>query len=85
MNEEQLEQIKITIKESIDKTVNGKINALTLKVDNYIAKDDERWVRYEPYMEGVAHVTGGAKIIVWLALGVSAILGAILAVKQYFK
>lgn len=69
------------IEESINRNVNGKINALTGKFDAYV-EGDLAWKKdYEPYLKGLANLTGSGKILVALALGVSAIIGAIKLLK----
>lgn len=87
-----IKKMEAKIAESIDRAVNGKINRLTqefrehnILVDTYI-KDDNAWKdRNEPYLEGLANITGTSKIIVWIALGISTIIGAIFTIKQLFK
>jgi len=94
----QPEIIKVAIKEH----VNGKIDKLTLAVNDYIRLDTERNQRkdgeyaerdeedkkwkeeFGPYVKGLANLTLGGKILVVIALGISAIIGAVFAVKQLF-
>jgi hypothetical protein len=89
MNQEQLIAIQKTIASSIETNVNGKIRVLTEEfrdhkshVENYI-ENDEMWkAEAEPYIKGLSNISGGAKIIIWLAVGVSALIGAFLAIKN---
>lgn len=74
------------------------INELTKTVTDYIQTDmernklkdeqyelDKKWKEeFGPYVKGVANLTIGGKIIVVIALGISAIIGAVFAVKQLF-
>lgn len=84
MDEHQLQQIRDTIAESIETTVNGKIRVLTGEFRQYVKDDTERWDRYKPYLEGLANLSGGSKIIIWIVVAIGSVAAAILAVKGFF-
>lgn len=80
------------IEVGFEKNFNGKMkkvlenqNNLENKVDAYIKSDTERWTEYEPYIKGVANISGAGKIIVWLAVGLSAVVAAFLSIKNLLK
>lgn len=84
-NAEQLEAIRATISDSIDRSVNGKINKLTQKFDDYVV-DDTLWKKeYEPYLKGLANLSISAKFLVFFSMGISAILGVVIAVKNLIR
>lgn len=83
--DEIMHKMENGIEAAINKNVNGKIKILDAKVDAYIISDNKWKDEYSPYLEGIANITGGGKILVWLAMAVSSIFGAYLLVKNYFK
>ena len=99
MTPEQIEEINKTIELTIVKVVNGKIDKVHCilekqnetmdsfhnKVELHIEADNVWKKEYTPYIKGLANATGGIKILVWIAVGVSAIIGAIIGVKEFFK
>lgn len=84
MDEHQLQQIRDTIAESIETAVNGKIRVLTGEFRQYVKDDTERWARYTPYLEGLANISGGTKILIYIIMAIGAVAGAILSVKSFF-
>lgn len=84
MNEDQLNQIKETIANSIDKNVNGKINLLTQKFDDYVLEDMTWKKKYEPFLEGLASISVAGKIVLWIAVAVTSIGSALVFIKSYF-
>lgn len=84
MNDKQLKKIQETVATSINVNVNGKINVLTRKFDEYVEGDLAWKKKYEPYLEGLANLSGGAKIIIWIVMAVGAIFGTLLSIKSYF-
>lgn len=85
MTPKQVNEIKELIHDSINTSVNGKINVLTQKFDDYIVADMKWKEEADPYIKGLANISGSAKIVVWLALGMSSIIGAWLAIKNILK
>jgi hypothetical protein len=93
-----LAKMNTKITESIEKTVNGKINNLTKmmneqngvisehfnKVDAHMVKDDEWKEEYTPYIKGLASITDGGKIMVYIGVTLAAVGGAILAIRRWF-
>ncbi len=58
---------------------------LSNKLDNYIT-DDTAWKKeQEPYLKALANITGAGKIMVIFAVGISAVIGAWVAVKHLFR
>lgn len=51
---------------------------------DYIVRDEEWKTENEPYLKGLANLTGGAKIVVWVAIAIGSISGAWLAIKSLF-
>lgn len=77
-----LSKIETHIETSINKNVNGKIINLADEFKDYVKGDMEWKSEYQPYIKGLANVSGGAKILVWVAVSVSAVIGAIVGVKN---
>ena len=85
MTPEQIEHLEKTIAESIEKNVNGKIKLIDQKLDAYILSDNAWKLDADPYIKGLANVSGTAKIVIWLAVAVSTIGGAIIMIKKIFQ
>lgn len=85
MNDIDLQKIRVAVSESVETTVNGKIRTLTEEFREYVKEDQEWRKKYEPYLEGLANLSGGAKIVVWIVMGIGAVAGAILSIKSFFK
>jgi hypothetical protein len=69
------------VEASIQKTVNGKIDRLTVKVDNLHSRLDEQDVSMAPAIETLQTIKSGRNFIVWAAPLVAAV-GAMIA---FFK
>ena len=69
------------IEESINRNVNGKIRNLDGKIDEYIKSDMEWKERYSPYLEGLQSISISGKILLWLAVFISSVVGAIKLLK----
>lgn len=94
----QPDYIKQAIKEhvngKIDKLTNTLNEYIRLDTERNQRKDEENakrdeadklWKKeFEPYIRGLANLALGGKIIVVFALGVTAVLGALYAVKEFF-
>lgn len=80
-----IHKMESKIEESINKNVNGKLDKMHIKIDNYIATDNEWKVKYSPYLEGIVGVSVGGKIMLKVLLGFASIGGAVLAIKAWFK
>ena len=65
------------IKETIKTVVNGKIDRLTVKLDDFI-------VRADPAVNFFENVTWSKKIILGAVIFVGAIASALLAIKQLY-
>ena len=62
MTPEQFESIQQNIKETIQTTVNGKIDKLNTKLDIYIKEDDEWKSSVTPSIETMKELQGFASI-----------------------
>ena len=80
-----LEELKSHIAETIKIVVNGKIDKIDANLNTYIKEDTEWKDEYEPYIKGLANVSGGVKILVWCAVGISALIGTFLGIKSLLK
>ncbi len=70
---------------TIEKVVNGKIDSLRIEFHDY-RDEDKAWKKEnEPYLRGLANLSGSAKIIVWVAIGVSSLIGAWIAIRSLIK
>lgn len=64
--------------------LNEVVKPLHTKLDNYIV-DDTNWKKEnEPYLKGLANLTGTAKIGVWIAIGISSVGGAFIMLRKLF-
>lgn len=79
MKEEQLNLIRDDIKETITTVVNGKIDRLTVKIDDHILKHEADWEEIKPFVQGVV----GARIIGGLLKWVAGIAGAWILIRQF--
>lgn len=83
--DEIMHKMEQGIELAINKNVNGKIKRLDEKLEAYIIQDNAWKSEFEPYIKGLANVTGGGKILVWFSGAVISIWGAILLIKEHFK
>lgn len=67
------------------KDTKDNIQILTETLDNYIKSDTDWKKQNEPYLKGLANLTGSAKIVVWLCVGLSSVAGAWVAIKSLLK
>jgi|ERR1035437_4597140 hypothetical protein len=98
MNPDQLQEIKDSLKETVVQTVNGKIdkihkilegqnevvNEMKTKIETHIENDTTWKEEYTPYIKGLANVSGAGKILITVAVGLSSVIGLIVAIKTYF-
>lgn len=77
-----LHRIEPVVATSIEKNVNGKINKLTDKLDDYIKSDNQWKSEYEPFLKGVASVSFSGKILLKLVVVIGTILGVYLTIKN---
>ena len=55
------------------------------KLDTYIDEDTKWKEENKPYLQALANVTGAGKILVWIALGFSAIIGAWFTIRELWE
>ncbi len=91
MNEEQLEIMRTEIAFSIKTNVNGKIDAMSNKLDSHNLqheKDMERALpvieAYEQGQRDLAVAKKGGRLFLWLAATTTAIGGAYLVLRMIF-
>ena len=89
MTPEQFEKLQTLITEQIGVavkiTVNGKIDNLNKKVDDYIKSDNEWKERAQPTIELGTNVRGFGKVFAYLIGTVAAVGGLIALLEGFFK
>lgn len=80
-----LHKIDSHIEESINRNVNGKINLLTQKVDNYVKQDNEWKIKAEPVIQMGQQVQGFGKVSLYIVGFVASVGGAVLLIINMFK
>lgn len=84
----QIEELKKHTADAIKHNVNGKIDAINMKLTSYIHEDEKWKERAEPLIKTYEDTNGAYRVLVWFLkfLGLTtAASGAILLVKQIFK
>jgi len=89
MTPEQFEKLQTLISKQVETavkaTVNGKIDDLNKKVDEYIKSDNEWKERAQPTIELGTNVRGFGKVFAYLIGTVAAIGGLIVTFERLFK
>lgn len=89
MTPEQFEKLQSLITEQIGvavkMTVNGKIDALNKKVDDYIKSDNEWKERAQPTIELGTNVRGFGKVFAYIIGTAAAVGGLIVLLEGLFK
>lgn len=94
-----LDKMDERISQSVEKTVNGKIKNISIKldeqnvvmethfskVDTHIESDTQWKSMYTPYIKGLASLSDGSKILVYIIITIGAVGTALLAIKNWFK
>lgn len=80
--------------QDMTQTIKGqgdRLLCLENKIDNYIVadeewkKDDEEWKTIaKPVITAANNLSGAGKLLVIIAIGISAIIGAIITIKSFF-
>lgn len=70
------------IESSVKRHVNGQITGIKKQIEDYIVSDNEWKEEYQPYIKGLANLSGGAKILVWICVGISSVAGAFIIIKN---
>lgn len=76
MTPEQFDLINKNIEQTIIKTVNGKIDRIDQKLDDYIKQDNEWKEAAQPTIEMGNNVRGFGKVLAYLLGTAAAIYGA---------
>lgn len=84
MTQKEFEQLKQHVAETIKITVNGKIDKLNDKIDNYIKEDNEWKEKAEPVIEMGINARGASAAVLWIAGIVIAVGGAWLMIRNLF-
>lgn len=82
MTPEQIAQLEKSVKETIEKTVNGKINRLDQKLDEYIKHDMEWKETVQPVIDAYTTVNKVGSFVQWISKVILAI-GVIVGVLFY--
>lgn len=85
MTEEQLQEINKTIVQTIEKTVNGKINRLDIKIDDYIKHDMEWKETVEPIIKAYSTANNVGDFAIWISkiiLAVGIIVGVFMGINK---
>ncbi len=89
MTPDQFDQLQHTISTQIEisvrATVNGKIDNLNKKVDDYIKSDNEWKDRAQPTIELGTNVRGFGKVLAYLIGTAAAVGGLIVLLESLFK
>lgn len=78
------EELMQAINKQIEKSVNGGVREINKKLDDYILLDTQWKKDSQPALDNMKNLTGLGKTAFSLSLGVTAIIGAIFAVKKLF-
>lgn len=85
MTAEEFEQLKTALIETVKSTVNGKIDAISSKLDSYI-KEDNAWKETaEPVIQMGNTARGASRAMLWLATIILAIVGVWQMIKSLLK
>lgn len=82
MTPEQIAQLEKSVKETIEKTVNGKINRLDQKLDEYIKHDLEWKETVQPVIDAYLVANKVGSFVQWMSKVILAI-GVIVGVLFY--
>lgn len=85
MTPEQIEQIKITISQSIESNVNGKIRTLSSKIDDYIKSDNEWKTKVQPDINSITSMKTFGKVGFGFITVAGLIIGVIAGLRSIFK
>lgn len=92
MNSDQIQEIKKTIVDTIEKSVNGKIIKLTKDfekhqeiVNQYIIDDNEWKAKAEPVITMGKNVQGFGKVSLYIVGFVASVAGAIMLLLNLFR
>lgn len=86
---EMLEVMRTEIAFAVKTTVNGKIDALSLKIDGHNTQHEKDMVRMMPVIEAFEGAQNdlntakkGGRVVLWLTATITSIGGAYLVIKQ---
>lgn len=75
-----IHKIEPAIENSVNKYVNGKLDKINLKIDDYIVSDLQWKERAEPTLQMGQNVAGFGKVSLYIVGFVASVAGAIIAV-----
>ena len=81
MTPDELEHLTNHIEKVVKLTVNGKIDRMSDRIDNYIKEDNEWKKKAEPILEMGSNVRSFGKILVSLLL----LTGTIIGILKFWK
>lgn len=77
MDKDQFEELKITLRETIQGSISPKLELLQLSLNNHI-KSDEKWKEdAKIYLDMVQNAKGFSKTVLYLASAVVTVYGSI--------
>ena len=85
MTKKDREIIREVIGESIKIHVNGKIDKMHKKLDDYIVADMAWKEKAEPVIKMGENAVGASKVMLYLTMIISAVGGAYLIIKNIFR
>jgi len=80
-----LHKLENHIEVSINKNVNGKLDKMNAKIDNYIFDDNEWKQKAEPVIMMGRNVQGFGKVSLYIVGFVAAVAGAFISLANLFK
>ena len=75
-----IHKIEPAIENSVNKYVNGKLDKMNLKIDDYIVSDLQWKERAEPTLQMGQNVAGFGRVLLYIVGFVASVAGAIIAV-----
>lgn len=85
MTPAQFEQMNRLIEETIRTTVNGKIDRMNQKLEDYIVTDNEWKKVAQKSISLIENVTSFGKVSLYLSGFISAVVGSIILINNIFK
>jgi hypothetical protein len=77
-------QMETTVKSSIEAHVNGGIRGIKKQLDDYIVADTQWKEDSQPAIDNMKNMTVFGKTSIAISIGVSAVIGAYLAIRKLF-
>lgn len=85
MTPKQLKQLESVIGKSIQTHVNGKIDKIDKKLDEYIKSDNAWKTEAEPVIKMGENMQGASKVLLYLAGTIAVVGGAWMTIKKLLQ